>query len=143
MADIYHTFRINAPASEVFEAIGSADVVSAWWALTAAGTPGLGEIYDLNFGPGYLWQAEVTIYEPDKRFEWQMIDAQSEWMNTRVGFSLEADEKGTVASFYHTGWPDENDHFKTSSYCWAMYLRIMKRHIECDEFVPYDERLSV
>lgn len=143
MADIYHTFRITESPDKIFNAIGSAEVIRARWALTAAGSPGLGEIYELNFGPGYLWQAEVTVFEPGSRFEWLMIDAQSDWIDTRIGFSLQGDEKGTVVSFYHTGWPEENDHFKSSSYCWAMYLRIFKRHLEYGEFVPYDERLSV
>ena len=74
MADIYHTFRITQPVEKVFEAIGSPEVLSAWWTLTAIGSPGQGEIYDLNFGPGYLWQAEVSRFEPESRFEWRFRD---------------------------------------------------------------------
>ena len=143
MADIYHDFPILKSPKEVFEVIGSQKGLGAWWSLTAAGTPGLGEIYELNFGPGYLWQAEVTAYEPHNHFEWTLIDADTDWMNTRVGFHLDGDEERTQVRFYHTGWPEDNDHYKSSSFCWAMYLRILKRYIEFGEFVPYDERLSV
>jgi hypothetical protein len=30
-----------------------------------------------------------------------------------------------------------------STYCWAMYLRILKRWLEFGEQVPYEKRLSV
>ncbi len=46
-------------------------------------------------------------------------------------------------SFYHMGWPENNEHFRISCYCWAMYLRILKRYIEYGEKVPYKSRLSV
>ena len=37
----------------------------------------------------------------------------------------------------------KNDHYKISSYCWAMYLRILKRYVESGEEVPYENRLNV
>jgi hypothetical protein len=43
--------------------------------------------------------------------------------------------------FAHRGWPDESDHYRTSSFCWAMYLRLLSRALEFGEFVPYDDRL--
>jgi hypothetical protein len=49
----------------------------------------------------------------------------------------------TAVNFYHTGWPQKNEHYKISSYCWAMYLRILKRHLEYGESVPYEKRLQV
>ncbi len=38
--------------------------------------------------------------------------------------------------FAHRGWPEANDHYRTSSFFWAMYLRFMKRHLETGEQVP-------
>lgn len=143
MADINHIFSINESQKRVFEVIGSAEGLAAWWTLTAVGMPGPGEIYDLNFGPGCLWQAEVTEYKPHSRFEWTFLDADPDWMNTRVGFHLDGTDERTEVRFYHGGWHQENDHFRTSCYCWAMYLRILKRYIEFNEFVAYDERLTV
>jgi hypothetical protein len=49
----------------------------------------------------------------------------------------------TDVHFYHEGWPQANEHFKISSFCWAMYLRILKRNIEKGELVPYEKRLDV
>ena len=30
----------------------------------------------------------------------------------------------------------------TSTFCWAMYLRLLKRFVEAGEVVPYAERLD-
>jgi hypothetical protein len=45
--------------------------------------------------------------------------------------------------FSHIGWPTLSEHFAVSSFCWAMYLRIMRRALEYGEDVPYDARLEV
>jgi len=143
MPDILHDFPILRPIEEVFDALSSPEGLSAWWTLTAAGIPGPGEVFELDFGPGYLWQAEMSVFEPPNRLEWTIIDADPDWINTRIGFELNRTESGTKVQFYHAGWPSLNDHYRTSCFCWAMYLRLFRRHMEFGEFVPYAERLDV
>lgn len=45
--------------------------------------------------------------------------------------------------FYHTGWKEANAHYRISAFCWAMYLRLLKRYVESGERVRYEERLDV
>ena len=45
--------------------------------------------------------------------------------------------------FYHKGWPSENECWRVSCSCWAMYLRLLRRNLEYGEFVPYEKRLEV
>lgn len=52
------------------------------------------------------------------------------------------DAGGTAVHFSHRGWPAENPHDCTSTHCWALYLRILRRHLEHSEFVPYALRLD-
>ncbi len=59
-----------------------------------------------------------------------------------MGFALAPMEGGTHVAFSHTGWPAANAHFRTSSFCWAMYLRLFKRYVEAGEVVPYARRLD-
>jgi uncharacterized protein YndB with AHSA1/START domain len=143
MADILQDFPIAAPPARVFEAISSPKLIDEWWTLTCTGNPVLGASYHLDFGPTYQWQAEVTKAEPGLAFELTMTGADSDWTGTRVGFELAPSESGTHVRFYHTGWPVENAHFRTSCHCWAMYLRILRRYIEHGESVPYHQRLDV
>ncbi len=143
MSDILHDFPIHAPPTSVFQAVSAPAGLDAWWTRTSAGTPVAGTEYHLGFGPGYDWRARVTRVVPDAEFELELTRADSDWTGTRVGFRLEPGDGATLVHFRHTGWPAANAHYRTSCYCWAMYLRILRRHLESGESVPYEQRLDV
>ena len=143
MADIFHTFIINAPANKVFEGITTSEGLDNWWTKSSQENRIPGGIYNLYFGEQYNWRAIVTKYVLNKVFELQIIDAMPDWLDTKVGFVLTEKDNITEINFYHTGWPQRNEHYKISSYCWAMYLRILKRYIEFGEQVIYEDRLNV
>jgi uncharacterized protein YndB with AHSA1/START domain len=143
MPDIYHNFPINTLADKVFEAISHSEGLDKWWTKSSAVNPVKSGKYSLDFGPGYHWKAEVTEYKKDKLFELKMTEADADWLGTKIGFGLVIHQSITEVSFYHTGWPQKNEHYKISSYCWAMYLRILKRYLEYGELVPYEKRLQV
>ncbi len=143
MAEIFHHFIINAQIKKVFEGISTPDGLDRWWSKSATGNPKLGNDYELNFGPGFKWSAVVTKFSKNREFELTMTDANSDWVNTRVGFSLNYNNGKTEVDFYHKGWPLKNKHYKISCYCWAMYLRLLKRFMEYGEKVPYENRLEV
>ena len=104
--------------------------------------PSPGQIYQLGFGPSYSWQARVSAAEPDVTFELEITVADSDWQGSRIGFSLEEQNGRTQVQFRHTGWPEQNAHFRTSVFCWAMYLRLLKRYCESGEVIPYNMRLK-
>jgi hypothetical protein len=73
-----------------------------------------------------------------------MHDSHPDWDGTRVGCELTTESPGlTRGRFYHTGWPEDNEHWRVSCYCWAMYLRLLRRYLEAGELVPYEKRLEV
>jgi uncharacterized protein YndB with AHSA1/START domain len=144
MPDIFHNFTINTSSEKVFDGVSTATGLDNWWTKSSQVTPKADSMYMLDFGPGYVWKAIVTKFETNKEFELQMTEADADWLKTRVGFLLS--DKGnnlTEVKFYHTGWPAANEHYKISSYCWAMYLRILKRYLEFGEQVPYEKRPNV
>jgi uncharacterized protein YndB with AHSA1/START domain len=142
MADIFHHFPINAPAREVFRAVSTPAGLDAWWTKRSKGVPREGAEYELSFGPGYDWRATVSRCVPDGAFELRLTSAQADWQATRVGFHLAEKEGVTEVRFHHLGWPEPNEHYRVSCFCWAMYLRLLKRHVERGEVVPYEERLD-
>ena len=142
MPDIFHDFLVKAPAAKVFEAASTPLGMAQWWTKRSSGEPKEGAEYELWFGPQYDWRANVTKCVPGSAFELEITRADHDWMHTRVGFRLEEKNGNTSAHFYHTGWPNENDHWRISCYCWAMYLRILRRYVEHGEFVPYEKRLD-
>jgi len=143
MADIFNHFPIKAPAQKVFDAVSTPASLDAWWTLTSTGEATEGAVYQLGFGPGYDWRAVVTRCVPGKEFEWGMTAADEDWLGTSIGFAFVEADGVTQVKFHHTGWPKTNDHFRISCYCWPMYLRLLRRHIELGEVVPYADRLDV
>ncbi len=140
---ILHDFPIAVPPASVFEAISSPAGLDQWWTMKSSGTPQVGTEYQLHFGPGYDWRAMVRKSRPGEAFELEMTRAMKDWHGTRVGFELAPQGTGTAVRFYHAGWGDATEHFRISCYCWAMYLRILRRNLEFGETVPYEKRLDV
>ena len=101
-----------------------------------------GAEYELWFGPEYDWRAVVSRCVPDAEFEFRITDAQEDWLETRVRFLLDEKDGVTQVRFQHTGWPEANEHYSVSCYCWAMYLRLLKRYVEQGELTPYEDRLD-
>ncbi len=140
MADITHTLQVKAPLKDIFHAVSTPEGLDAWWTDRCSGTPGEGEIFSLGFSEEYNWKARMTEYSPDELVRYEITEADKDWEGTRIEFLLRKESHSISIQFSHTGWDEVNDHFRTSSYCWAMYLRILKRYLELGEFVPYDER---
>lgn len=144
MPDILHRFQVNAPASRVFAMFADPKLLSEWWTLDAEGTADSGEIWRFGFGPDDQWQGLLAACDPDRWIEWEITAADADWTGTRVGARFAArDADRTIVDFYSSGWRHANDHFRTSSCCWANYLRVMRRFVEHGERVPYDQRDAV
>ena len=143
MPDILHDFPIQAPHDRVFAAISTPQGLDTWWTKRSSGTPTQGAEYELWFGPEHDWRARVTRCVPGSEFELTMTHSDEDWNGSKVGFRLETRGNSTWTTFRHTGWRAANDHFRTSSFCWAMYLRVLRRNVEHGEVVPYERRLDV
>ncbi|HMT07959.1 MAG TPA: SRPBCC domain-containing protein [Pyrinomonadaceae bacterium] len=140
MPDVLHQFVINATPEVVWKYFATGEGLAKWWTESSKGAAAVGEVWQLYFMPGYDWRARVTRCEPNAAIEFTILEAMEDWIGTRVGVELRGSEGKTVVDFYHRGWPDNSDHFRISSFCWATYLRLLKRHIEHGEFTPYGQR---
>lgn len=142
MANIFHDFPIKAPIDRVFAAVSTPEGLDSWWTERSKGKPKQGEEYQLWFGPEHDWSAKVTRCERNSEFEIEMVRADKDWLGTRVGLHLEDRGEATWVRFHHLGWRSENEHYRISCNCWAAYLRILRRHLEHGESVPYESRLD-
>ncbi len=142
MADIIHEFTVKAQPQRVFESFATANGLEKWWTKASSGECREGEKVRLYFGPGYEWEAKVTRHIRPSSFELQMTQAHPDWMGTLIGCELSPEGTATRVRFYHTGWAEKNEHWRISCFCWAMYLRILRRNIEYGEIVEYERRLD-
>jgi uncharacterized protein YndB with AHSA1/START domain len=158
MPDIFHQFPVFAPVSEVFKAVSTPEGLDAWWTLSSKGEPVAGNIYELFFGEGYDWRARVSTCVAGKIIAFSIYDSLPDWENSIVRFELTEESSSssdgetsaisassaaiTQVRFSHTGWREENDHYRISSFCWAMYLRLLKKYCEEGTVVEYAKRLD-
>jgi uncharacterized protein YndB with AHSA1/START domain len=143
MASIYHDFEIRADLSAVFEILSTPAGLDRWWTHHSLGQPELGSTLELSFGQGYEWKAIVSKLIPDKEFELTMTKADPDWEGSTIVFLIEQGPRSVNVRFSHRGWPEKNQHYRISNYCWAMYLRLAKRYLEKGEECPFESRLSV
>jgi len=141
--DIFSDFPIRAAAAEVFRAVSTPAGLDQWWTMRSSGSPAVGAEYELGFGPEFDWRARVTECAAPERFELEITRAGADWVGTRVGFRITEEKGSTQVRFHHVGWPQTNEHYRVSCYCWPMYLRILRRYLEHGETVPYERRLDV
>ena len=142
MPDITSEFVIRAPRDAVFRAVSTPEGLDSWWTERCSGTPLPGELYRLDFGPGFCWQARVSRAADSTEFELQIADADADWTGTSVGFLLEPAAEGTRVRFHHRGWRESNEHYRVSCFCWHMYLRLLRRYVETGESVAYADRAN-
>jgi uncharacterized protein YndB with AHSA1/START domain len=142
MPDIRHDFPLRVPIARAFEALSSASALAHWWTLRSAGDAAPGAEYELFFGAEYDWRATVTTYVIDQVFELTMTRADADWIGTKVRVQVESRGENTWVRFSHEEWRHDNEHYRVSNHCWAMYLRVLRRWLEHGEAVPYEERLD-
>lgn len=143
MADIIHEFTVKVEPERVFQSFATPGGLEKWWTTKSTGEIREGGTFRLYFGPEFDWEAKVTRYLPPSAFELQIMQAHADWIGTFVGCNLSPEGKNaTRVRFHHTGWSEQNEHWRLSCFCWAMYLRILRRNLEYGEFVDYEKRLD-
>ncbi len=142
MADIVQDLPIRASIGDVFRAVSEPEGLDRWWTKRSSGQARVGEEYVLWFGPQFDWRARVARCIPEVEFELEIVKADADWVGTRVAFVLERRGEAVWLRFSHRGWPAENEHYRVSCHCWALYLRILRRNLEAGEAVGYEDRLN-
>ena len=143
MPEIKHSLQIKTSIDRVFDGISTPQGLDIWWTKSSAGVPAVDEEYMLFFGASYDWRAKVTRCNSPAVFELTITDANEIWKGTRIEFNLSQIDGITQLDFIHADWKEEVENFRVSSYCWAMYLRLLKRYLEHGEVVEYEKRLEV
>lgn len=138
--EINHQITIAVHPRQVFDAISQPEHLVNWWPLSCEGQPSLGQTYRFYFGPEYDWAGFVTVATPNSRFEIEMKTCDRDWVGTVFGFELLEKSGKSIVSFYHKGWKELNDHFKISSFCWAMLLKGLKDYLEAGVIIPFEKR---
>lgn len=137
---IYHDLAIKAPINKIYRAITEPEHLINWWPLKCKGIPKENEAYNFFFSSEYNWYGIVTKAVKNKSFYIKMTKSDADWDPTSFGFDLEQKQDHVQLKFWHVGWPECNDHFRRSSFCWAILLNGLKNYVEQGIVVPFEER---
>lgn len=137
---IYFNFIIRSDQFSVYKAVSDPEHLEKWWPLKCSGTPQTGQEYNFNFTDEYDWYAEVKSCKKDDHIHFKMTKSDDDWNPTTFGFQLKKKENGICLNFFHKDWPECNNHFKHSSFCWAMLLKGLKDYLEKGIIIPFEKR---
>ncbi|MBC2844362.1 SRPBCC family protein [Winogradskyella flava] len=137
---IYFNFIIKSDKFSVYKAVSEPGHLENWWPLKCSGIPRVGEQFNFNFTDKYDWYAEVTSCKQWDHIHYKMTKSDDDWNSTTFGFKLKEKDNGTCLNFFHTDWSELNNHFKHSSFCWAMLLNGLKSYLEKGEIIPFEKR---
>ena len=140
---IFHDLNIERTVDAVFTAITTPEGLNNWWTKKASGKPKIGEEYQFYFDLDFVWHAKVVLCQSDQMICFEMIKSDTDWEGTQLRFTLSSTPTGTFLRFEHVGWKGINDHFRRTSYCWAIYLSGLKKYLEKGVVLPYEERSQV
>ena len=139
MASILHRISIDAPAGTVQPLVATKSGVAAWWTgHPLAGDEAVGGALSVFFG-GDDPAAVMEVLESESHsIVWRCVEGPSEWVGTRVSFTLEPrSDGGTTLIFRHDGWAAETEFMGGCTTNWGAYLTSLKRGAEGEGFGPY------
>ncbi len=128
-----HKATVEAPASEVFKAITTAEGLKGWYTKEVKGDPGKtnGE-FTLSFpkheGP-FSWK--VTSLKPESEIAWECTAGPGQAKGTKAVFRLAPKGEGkTTVELQHEGFEDTDEKIKTCNTLWGGLLFHLKEYAE-------------
>ncbi|NML71297.1 SRPBCC domain-containing protein [Chryseobacterium sp. RP-3-3] len=137
---ILHDLEVDSTLENVFRMVSVPEFLNEWWTHYCQGVPEPDSEYTFEFSEKDILKGKISKFNPPYEIEFLITDGDKDWVETSVGFILKEAGNGTKLSFYHTNWKDTNEHFRQTSFCWALYLRVLRKFAEEGLHVPYSER---
>jgi len=109
MADIKHYLVIDTPASKVYEAITSQKGLAGWWTLETTAHLVVRGFKEFKFGDRFYNKMKNIELTPNKKVEWECVQAEPDCIGAHIVFNLEEKDDKTTLRFAHQGWREAND----------------------------------
>ena len=65
-----------------------------------------------------------------------MTAASADWIGTVASFRIDASDDVSWLRYARAGWGAAREHYRVSSYRWAMYLGVLRCWLERGDVVP-------
>jgi uncharacterized protein YndB with AHSA1/START domain len=133
MPDIRHLVFVKSTPEKIYQVITTQQGIASWWSIDNNAKPEKGSVYRISFGSEYYKEIKVLDLVTGRKVVWEILQADPEWLNTKINFDISAGKNSTVLRFSHYGWKEYTDMFAQCSYHWAIYLGNLKAFAEKDQ----------
>lgn len=140
MANIEHIQYVNAPASEVYPVLASAEGLAEIWTQELTFNAEVGSVNEFRFGDEKPTKMEITDLVPNQKMIWRCIDSDPEWIGTGVSFELQEVGGKTSVTLKHTNWRKVTEFYRFCNYNWAIFLLSLKEYCEGGNGMSYQVR---
>jgi uncharacterized protein YndB with AHSA1/START domain len=138
LEEIRHMLLIDAPVDKVYRAITEQKELASWWTHQTVAKPEVDSFAEFRFGDRYYNKMRVVALEPNKKVEWECLEGDEEWIETRFVFDLEKKGDQTLLRFQHTQWRAMTDFYASCNYHWGYYIRSLKLYCETGTGMPFE-----
>ncbi len=140
MPDIRHRVGINAPVTEVFDAVATREGVARWWTRDVDGESRPGGTLAFRFGgPEPAAVMEVAELSPPTRVRWRCVEGPDEWKDTILTFDVKPSGKETALVFTQAGWGQPVEFMHHCSTKWGYFLLGLKAGLEGGKATPWPD----
>jgi uncharacterized protein YndB with AHSA1/START domain len=140
MPDIKHLFHISSPRNKVYEAISTIEGLANWWTTQTSGKSEAGDVLEFRFGPQFLNKMKVVELVPDRSVTWECIEANPDWVGTKLSFQLDDNEGKTRVKFLHAGWKEASDFMAHCNFSWGRYMESLRNLCEKGKGSPFAQQ---
>lgn len=136
MEEYRRTFRVQAHASAVLEALTTPAGITAWWTETT-GAGKAGGVLSMTFGTPDPMTVRVDRAGPAS-VQWTVLDCpvMADWDGTRPEFVLEQIGGTTEVTFRHHGLSEELECHDVCSRSWDHFMLSLKQYVETGTGMP-------
>jgi len=143
MIAIRHRIGIDAPQSQVQQALATTAGVASWWTDDLVGDDTVGGKLQFYFGRPEPRLVVEVMDVSDDRVGWRCLEGPDEWVGTTITFELSEADGETVVIFTHDGWREAVPFLGHCSTKWAYFLLGMKAMFEGGRATPFPGDLKI
>ena len=124
---IKHLFHINAPLSEVFDAITTINGLIQWWTVETKGDAALGGVIQFRFAGNGGPDMKVSELISNQKVVWECIQSNHGWEGHTLSFELDTNDNKTRVRFSHNGWNAQDDAYAGCCFAWGRYMESLRQ----------------
>jgi uncharacterized protein YndB with AHSA1/START domain len=140
MADMHHLIQIDGvDAAVAYSALTTRDGITGWWTSRAeVSGAAVGDTLRMSFPDAPItWGMRIAVADEPSRVEWDCTGGPPGWAQTRLVWTVEKTDTGTVVRLDHAGFPEVNDMFRIVTVGWAQVLLSLKAYLETGRRKPF------